>query len=202
MISGLQSALEALDTIVEQGEGAPREREDSHFARYLRIQREWDELRNINPAFEPAFRVARDPVMRKPMDGRERIWITETDAVLRLDLGNALYGEVLRLLTQCYGPFAVERRRAAGQAAMSLMQAVSTLGEALARLPANSDHPGTMAGLTFSVPRNLGVRAANTSADALERLDELRAAYDELFGANSKSPLARAQQSLNSLKSF
>jgi hypothetical protein len=201
LISDLQSALEALDTIVEQGEGAPREREDSHFARYLRIQREWDELRDINPAFEPAFRAARDPVMRKPMDDGERIWITEADAVLRLDLGNALYGEVLTLLTQCYGPFTVERRRAFGEAAISLMEAVSTLGEALARLPANCDHPGTMAGLTFSVPRNLGFRAANTSAPALERLDELRAAYDELFGANSKSPLARAQQSLNSLRS-
>jgi hypothetical protein len=199
VISDLNSALKALGTIVEQGEGAPHEREDSHFARYGRIRREWDELIDINPAFEPAFRGARDPVMRKPMDAGDRIWITEADAVLRLDLGNALYGEVLTLLTQCYGPFPVERRRAFGEAAISLMQAVSTLGEALARLPANSDYPGTMAGLTFSVPRNLGFRAAATAIVASERLDDLRAAYDELLGTDPASPVARAQEALRQL---
>jgi hypothetical protein len=196
VITDLPSALGALDTIVEQGEGAPRARQDSHFARYLTIQRQWDELLQLNPAFEPAFPAAHDPVMRRPLDADHRVWITEEDAVRRLDLGNAIYGQVLMLLTQCYGPFENQRRRACGDAAMSLMQAVSRLGRTLARLPASRDHPGVRAGLTFSVPRNLGLRSAEPF---LERLEELRAAYDDLYGIEPRSPLREAQQALSCL---
>lgn len=201
VITDLPSALRGLDTIVEQGEGAPQARDDSHFARYNAIKREWAKIKRGNPAFAPAFPAAEDPVMRRPVDLEERVWITDPDAVRRLDLANAIYGQVLTLLVQSYAPaMDDDSRRAFVDAAITLMQAVSVLGQALARLPANPDRPGVNAGVTFTVPRNLGLRPPGSAAATIrERLEELRYAYDEILGPDPKSPLAQAQRRLERL---
>ena len=195
-VSNLPSALKALDTIVEQGEGAPHGRHDSHFARFCAIRDEWDELLEDNPAFEPASPAAHDPVMRRPLDPETRVWVTNPEAVRHLDLANAIYGYLLVLLTHCYGPAEVQHRRAYAAVAMSLMQALAVLGRTLARLPANPDHPGVKAGLSFSVPRNLGFRSAQIVATTLERLEELRSAYELIYGSAQSSPFMRAKEAL------
>jgi hypothetical protein len=148
-----------LDIIVEQGEGSSQEAEDSHFARFNAIRSESAELKSSRPAFEPAHSAARNPVMRRPADPTNRVWITAPEAVRHLDLANAIYGQVLVLLEEAYAlSVSAADRRAFFHAAMSLMHALSMLRQKLARMPASSDHPGVMAGLTFTVPRNLGTR--------------------------------------------
>jgi hypothetical protein len=193
VITDLSSALQALDVIVEQGEGASRDSDDSHFARFNTIRREWEELKAKNSAFEPAHAAAHNPVMRRPADPTDRVWITAPDAVRHLDLANAIYGQVLVLLEEAYAPaMSAADRRAYVDAAMLLMRALSTLGQKLARMPASEDHPGVMAGLTFTMPRNLGARGPGSAGVILERLGELSAGYEEVVSGEGTSPIEEA----------
>jgi hypothetical protein len=112
-----------------------------------------------------------------------------------LDLANAIYGQVLVLLEEVYAPSVHPADRVAFfEAAMSLMRALSALGRRLARMPASEDHPGVMAGLTFTVPRNLGARGAGSAATILERLGELSAGYEEVVSGVGTSPVEDAHQ--------
>ncbi|MFC5487403.1 ferritin-like domain-containing protein, partial [Microvirga aerilata] len=197
VITDLPTALQALNVIVEQGEGSPHELEDSHFARFNAIKSEWAELKASNPAFKPAHPVAHDPVMRCPTDSTSRVWIMAPEAVRHLDLANAIYGQVLILLEEVYAPsMCATDRRAFFQAAMSLMQTLSLLGHKLARMPASPGHPGVMAGLTFTVPRNLGARGPGSAELILERLGELSEGYKDVAADEGTSPIQQAYQQL------
>jgi hypothetical protein len=200
-IRDLESAVQALDTIVEQGEGSTGDREDCHFARFRAIKGEWAELLERNPGFVPAHPAAADPVMRRPLTDDERVWITAAPAAARLDLANAIYGETLILLTQAYG-YAVPKplRQALVGSAITLMQAMGRLGVALAEMPAGDDHPGVHAGLTFAMPRNLGQRVTTGVARVvLERIAELQAASVQV-GAPEIVPMLRdAEEALAAL---
>ena len=71
----------------------------------------------------------------------------------------------------------------------------------LARTPANPDYPGVNAGMTFAVPRNLGLRPPRSAtATILERLEELRDTYDKFLGADPESPIAKAHRRIQRLK--
>jgi len=182
------AAREALQRVVEQGEGSRADSPDCHFARFRAMRGEWARLRVANPAFDPAHPVASDPVMRKPVDPASRTWITSAETVPWLDLGNAVYGVLLSLLVRLYRPSDEgERKRVAG-AAFKAMHALGALGEKVARLPAGDD-PSINAGLTFTVPRNIGGRA--TPALLGERLEELAREYDSLDGGNPLREAAR-----------
>ncbi len=172
-VNNIRDALAALETIVEQGEGASSNCDSSHFARFERVHREWDLLLDANAAFEPSHPAAQDPVMRRPEEGRERVWITSAPAARKLDLGNAVYGLTLKILQQSYSNAEVEVRKALFASAIELMHALSLSGEDLARVPA-VEEAAVNAGLTFAVPRNLGSRSAKSALPMIiERLDEL-----------------------------
>jgi hypothetical protein len=131
--------------------------------------------------------------MRRPADPTDRVWITASDAVRHLDLANAIYGQVLVLLEAAYAPvMSGADKRAYFEAAMLLMRALSTLGQKLARMPASEDHPGVMAGLTFTMPRNLGARGPGSAGVILERLGELSAGYEEVVSGEGTSPIEEA----------
>ena len=100
LIHDKASALVAINTIVEQGEGA-RDPTKSHFEKFTRIKESFEKFVEKNHAFEPGRPGARNPVMRKPIE-RGTVWITDADAVRYLDLGNAIYSFMLRLLLQLY----------------------------------------------------------------------------------------------------
>jgi len=180
-VRGLADALAALDTIIEQGEGSTSEKADCHFTRFRAMREEWLALEALNPHFVPAHPAAHDPVMRRPSDKAERVWITNPPAARLLDLGNALYGFTLMLLDQAYASGTLHRRRARlAAAAMSLMRTLADIGHALVQIPA-AEGGDVNAGLTFAVPRNLGGASPEAAARlALERLGELRAGAQEL----------------------
>ena len=52
-VTDLASAQEAIDTILEQGEGARGEWEHAHFGQFVQILDEYREMLAANPAFEP-----------------------------------------------------------------------------------------------------------------------------------------------------
>jgi hypothetical protein len=185
-IHDLASAFAALQHIVDQGEGAAVGSHDSHFARFTGIQEEWTALKARNSAFAPAHPAARDPVMRRPAQDAERVWITAPEAAAMLDYGNSVYGVLLTLLAQLY---ASAEKGPVAAAAIELMHALSLAGTALARLPAALETPGVNAGLSFAVPRALGAR---TDAGIIaERLKELAPLHERLFG-DQRNPVRAA----------
>lgn len=150
------SALRAIDTIVEQGEGSEAGHERSHYSRFVAVRDELTALRAADPNFDPAHPAARNPVMRRPPDPANRVYIDEPRAASLLDLGNAIYGFALRCLARAFGesedPGAA--RAALVNASLTAMRDLAPVMQLLARLPASAGVPGVNAGLTFTMQRS------------------------------------------------
>jgi hypothetical protein len=180
-VTCLEQALAVIGEIKEQGEGSSGAREDSHFQRFTAIKAEWAELLAADPTFAPAWPAAHDPVMRRPADDVERVWIVDTRAARWLDVGNAAYGAMLGVLAQMFSLDDSTEQAALMEVAVQLMEVAAAAGNALARMPANPDHPGVNAGLTFAVPRNLGFRPGLSRPILLARIGEIRTAAEATF---------------------
>jgi CDGSH-type Zn-finger protein/uncharacterized Fe-S cluster protein YjdI len=151
----LKTALAAFTAIIEQGEGAPRDSVGSHFQKFLGIRTELQALKEKNPAFTPAFPAATNPVLRRPPRPEGRVWIEDADAFATVDLANASYALMLRLLAYSYllhSPSA--EKSLVIDLAIGLMQAMMPLAERAARLPAGPSNPQCHAGMSFIAPRD------------------------------------------------
>lgn len=156
-VTDLEGAHAAINTIVEQGEGAPEHTEDSHYQRFVAVREQYQKMKAEDPSFEPAWPVARNPVMNRPIDDDNRVWITNPEARPVLDLGNALYNLMLRFLAQAYGrdPGEGDHKRLFATLAREMMSALTPVAQHLATLPAGPEHPGVHAGLTFTMMRDV-----------------------------------------------
>jgi CDGSH-type Zn-finger protein/uncharacterized Fe-S cluster protein YjdI len=151
----LKTALAAFAAIVEQGEGAPGHSEGSHFHKFLAIRDELAALTAANPAFEPAFPAAHNPVLRPPARREGRVWIEDEAAAQAVDLANTCYGLMLRLFAYSYVvPRPSPDKRLAVELSLGLMRAVTHLAEHAARLPAGPSNPTCNAGMSFTALRD------------------------------------------------
>lgn len=151
----LKTALAAFDAIVLQGEGAAQDTEGSHFQRFVAVRDELRALQRKNPDFVPAFAAATNPVLRAPPRPEGRVWIENADAVATVDLANAAYGLMLRLIAYTYvlrGPS--PEKALAVNLSLGLMRALAPLAERAARLPAGPSNPGCNAGVSFIALRD------------------------------------------------
>src|SRR5450631_899173 len=185
VVTDLKSAQAAIDTIVNQGEGAPQHRADSHFSKFQSIQNEFLQALASNPNFVPGRPVADSPVMRKPpSDALNRVFIDEPLAALTVDLANALYGQMLRFLVQAFGRSEpqVADQRVLIDAAIATMQCLVPVADALTRLPATASKPGVTAGMTFGMLRNLSPAIEGSSEwhVMVARVAELKQAAREI----------------------
>lgn len=157
VVTDLKSAEDAIQTIIEQGEGAPAHSEDSHYQRFVNVRQQYHDFLAENPDFEPAFPVAHNPTMRPPMDGEDCVFVSEPEAARVLDLANACYGQMLRCLVQAWGRHADDapHKRMLAQTAREIMSILDKLGPHLASLPASKHHPGVNAGMTFTMLRDI-----------------------------------------------
>jgi CDGSH-type Zn-finger protein/uncharacterized Fe-S cluster protein YjdI len=175
-VTDLASALQAISTIVTQGEGAGSEHADSHFSRFCRLGEELAAMLTADPAFEPAWPAATNPVMNPPVhSSSERVHISKPQVARWLDIGNAIYTTSLRCLLQGFG--AHERRAKATwlAASFALMRALVPVGQGLAARPATDDATGPHAGLTFTPLRTLAwLPMEGAAAMVAERLGQLR----------------------------
>jgi CDGSH-type Zn-finger protein/uncharacterized Fe-S cluster protein YjdI len=172
----VKTALAAFTAIVQQGEGAPVESIHSHFQRFVAIREEWARLKQVNPDFEPAYPAATNPVQRVPMRPAGRVWIEDEAAAATVDVANAAYGLMIRLIGHSYAT----RRPGAEKSlavdlGVGLMRAVTWLGERAARLPAGPSNPGCNAGVSFAALRDAAPLPEGASARRffVERLAEL-----------------------------
>src|SRR5580698_6134454 len=183
----LKTAIAAFDAIVVQGEGAPQDSTDSHYQRFSSIREQYQRLLRANPQFVPAFPAANNPVLREPPRPEGRVWIENSEAIAIVDLANAAYGLMVRLLAYSYvirGPQA--EKSLAVDLAVGLMRAVTPLAERAARLPAGPSNPGCNAGMSFVALRDASALPPGRAARRifLERLECFTRAANELPNAD------------------
>ncbi len=175
-ITDLRSALAAIDTIVTQGEGAGASNADSHFARFSRVLDELRSERSADPAFEPAWPAATNPVMNPPVKAvADRVHVDHPQIARWLDIGNSLYTTSLRCLLQGFGDTDRVAKANWLGASFALMRALVPVGQGLAARPAHADVSHPHAGLTFTPLRSLAALPRERAAHFVaERLDQLR----------------------------
>ncbi len=157
-IASLAEALETIELIVEQGEGSPSDRAESHYHTFRAVREELGQLGDANAAFAPAWTVADNPVLRQPPEPDDKVFIDHPEAARLLDFACATYGVLLRILGQAFarsGASASSDQRALLGAAFDLMHALGAAATALARLPANADGGPVRAGMSFTMLRGV-----------------------------------------------
>jgi uncharacterized Fe-S cluster protein YjdI len=182
-VTSLASALAALNSIIEQGEGSKGHSEDSHFARFAKIRDELKALRLQNPTFQPAFAAATNPVLRRPLRSADRVWIEHEEAAKTVDIANASYALMLRLLAYSYVlPRTSSEKKLAVSLAVELMRAVTLLGERAARLSAGRANPECNAGMSFTSLRDTAALPPSVAARFyfMERFEQIAAAVASL----------------------
>jgi len=171
-----KTAKQACLSIVTQGEGASEENPDSHFCRFRHIRDELAELTKKNPEFKPAHPAAVNPVLRRPPNPEGRVWLEDEDAAAIVDVANASYLVMLRLMAYAYVvPSPDPEKALAVDLAIDLMKAMTLLGESAARRPAGPSNPGRNAGVSFTALRDAGTlpRGASSRRFFIERMAEL-----------------------------
>ncbi|MGP9022680.1 ferritin-like domain-containing protein [Streptomyces sp. BR1] len=202
------SAMRAIDLIVEQGEGAEEEAQDSHYNRLLvvraQLQEEIRAAASAGRAFEPARPTLCNPVVRRPADAADVHLITEPLARTAAEVFNAGYGLMVLMLLRFYG------RTDDTPAQMKMVQEtvffplmtmfVRPLGEILTELPALTASPGTgapgpTAGAPFEFGRGLQLIPERGPAYQVfsERLFDLSARSRSLADAAQRSDAVSPQ---------
>ena len=180
------AAHAAIDTIIDQGEGSRSDQERSHYRSFVAIAQEFDALLAKNAGFTPAWPVADNPVMRRPPNPEDRVYIDREETARVLDFACASYGLLLRVLMQCFGRRGDDVQASQERlvdAAFVLMRALGSTGGILARLPASSGGEVTNAGMSFTMLR--GVEPL-ISAPAERRL--LNEQFTRLADAAGRGP--------------
>jgi Ferritin-like len=193
-IGSLAEALAAIDTIVEQGEGSPGDREESHYHRFLAIRDEYAALAAANADFAPAWPVVDDPVMRRPPDPEAAAFVDHPGAARLLDFANAAYGLLLRFLVQAFGrrgEHAAEAQPRHLGAAIGMMHVMAKAATALAAMPAFADGRSGNSGMTFTMLRSVEPLFSGDPENRLigERLSELRSAARKFAATPSLATL-------------
>ena len=175
-VTDLASARKAVEVIVEQGEGSRRDAQESHFARFTAMAEQYDAFLAADPGFVPHRPVATDPVMLSPIDDNPMTHVAAPEAAAVLDVANASYGLMLRLLASATGVSrGVEALRLAElDSAIKLMHLIDKLAVALTMLPVGEQGSAT-AGMNFHLPRSaLALPQRHAGAALLaERASEL-----------------------------
>lgn len=152
-VTDLASAHLALETIVEQGEGARGDWRDAHFGRLVAVLDEFLAARAADPAFEPARPVLLSRV-RVAEDGPEVPIISDAFTARCMDLLNAVYEVLLQMLARYFAHTDETEAQLAvlGDVAVGLMYgAVKPLGGLVTRLPVGPAFPGATAGPAFEL---------------------------------------------------
>jgi len=179
----VKTALAALKSIVEQGEGAPKHSTGSHFQRFMAVRDEHATLKAKNPKFEPAFPAAWNPLLRRPVRPEGRMWIENEEAAETVDLANASYALMIRFLAYSYAlPSGHPEKALAVDLGTGLMKVMTKYAERAVRLPIGSSNPGWNAGMSFTVLRDASALPPGPSARLffVERFREILAAAEAL----------------------
>ncbi len=152
-VTGVESAQQAIDEILEQGEGPRGHWKDAHFGQFVEILDEYTQLREANPAFDPVRPVV--PVNVRPSEHDAGTLLVSDPLTTRvMDLFNVSY-EVLLLMLQRFFAHTEEsdaQLKTLADATVALMfGAVKPLGDLVTTLPAGTEYPARTAGPSFEL---------------------------------------------------
>jgi hypothetical protein len=152
-VTDLASAHRAIDTILEQGEGARGHWQNAHFGQFVRILDEYRQLKAANPDFEPARPVLFATV--RPSQHDDTVpRITEPGTSRCTDLFNVGYEVLLQMLHRYFAHTEETDAQLAtlSSTAIALMVGVlKPLGDLITTLPVGPEHPGMTAGASFEL---------------------------------------------------
>jgi hypothetical protein len=153
-ITNLDGALQAVERIVVQGEGATGDWSRAHYGRFLGVLDEYLDVKQADDAFEPAHPCVAAAV--RSVEGIEPdVYITDPTTSQRSDLFNAVYELLLQMIARyfAFGHETAEQREILAFTCISLMTRVlSPLGVQLARAPVGVAYPDATAGANFQLP--------------------------------------------------
>ena len=152
-VTDLASAQRAIDTILEQGEGARGDWEQAHFGQFVQILDEYRTMMASNPGFDPVRPVMFATV--RPCEHDEQVPLIGDRVTSRCaDLFNVSYEVLLQMLERYFAHTEETDAQLATLAntTIALMAGVlKPLGDLITTLPAGPEHPGLNAGPTFEL---------------------------------------------------
>jgi hypothetical protein len=152
-VADVASAHRAIDTILEQGEGARGHWQNAHFGQFVRILDEYRQLKAANPGFEPT-RPVLFATVRPSQHDDEVPRIAERVTSRCTDLFNVGYEVLLQLLQRYFAHTEETDAQLAtlSRAAIALMVGVlKPLGDLITTLPVGPEHPAMTAGPSFEL---------------------------------------------------
>jgi len=204
-VTDLASAGRAIETIVEQGEGARGDWVRSHFGTFVGILEDLLAVQAADPAFTPA-RPVEPAFVRLPPDVEAGTLIEDPTTAQVAELVTGLYEVTLQVLSRYYihhGETAAEFDTLARTAKHLMNWVMRALGPVLTALPVGPSHPGRTAGPTFDIARPATVLLPHQDAAwkiIKERLDALERACTSLgkqAGLGALSPVAGKLHSMS-----
>ena len=182
-VTDLESAINAIGGIVEQGEGARGDWDKAHYGMFLRIQTEYEALKSEDPSFEPARPVMSNPYTYLPSDlsdAQQVNLIDEPSSVNMCNLFDGCYEVLIQMLARFFAhsdESEAELQVLADATTDMMLDVITPLGDTVTALPAGPSHPGLNAGPSFRFFRDVHTLPHKPAAWALfrERLTELSA---------------------------
>jgi Ferritin-like len=151
-VTDLGTAVRAIETIVEQGEGPRGDWRAAHFGRFKAVFDEYMEMKAADPSFEPARPVLPATVWPSEVGNMPRF--TDRDTVRVGDLFNVGYEILLQVLHRLLNNIDETELQLAALADVSvglMFDVIRPLGQYLTELPAGPEHPGRTAGPSFEL---------------------------------------------------
>jgi Ferritin-like len=193
-VTDLASAQAAVDFIIIEGEGAPDNRQGSHYQTFVDMLTAFRREREVDPAFDPARPVVLNPATREHRDAGPGFTLLQegTEAHAVAELFNVVYTTMLLMLMQFYD-FGDETsaQRAALQAGIrqSMSAIIRPLVEVLSELPAGENSPGRNAGPGFELYGDLRLpsHASSRWVVLIERIRTATVECRRLFNSGSVS---------------
>jgi len=200
------SAIKAIETITEQGEGTFHDRDDSHFGAFVAIFKELLDSKQHGSNFSPAR-----PAMLNPSAARERGYGANSNPIDDLlaaqvaGLFDSAYSLMLRMLSWSFefdSALAETQVRHFCSVAIDFMPRVLLpIGEGLMLMSAGEKYPGKTAGPGFGLTRHvmLPPDAKNANRLCRERLRELATIAIAVLSSNVPEPVKRGCSHLQQL---
>jgi len=195
-VTDLASACQAIETIIEEGEGARGDWRQAHFGRFLRVMQDYRDLKQQDQRFEPARPVAA-AFVRPPSDTNAVPIISDPVTAGVSELFNASYEVLLQMLMRYFihGKETEDELQTLSSTAVNAMfMVIKPLGQLLTTLPIGPESPGKMAGPTFEIYRIGYILPHHDAAWIVlhERLLDL-AAYCRKLSGKQPAPQADLQ---------
>jgi hypothetical protein len=196
-VHDLDSALEAVNIIVEQGEGASEDSVDSHYHKFKQIFDEYEAILLEQPDFAPARPVLSNPYAIMPSDLAGSSDINILDNPFARDVCS-LFDGCYELMVQILGRLFIHAEETEAElqdlsqtSVRMMLEVLEPLGSAITLLPAGPAFPNMNAGPGFRLTRGAMIPTSTATARLIfsERLSEL-ASYARLLRAEKAAPAA------------